>query len=248
MSVRYGYYGNSRLVLGPSSSRLVKTSSFFVEEVEVASDHNNLVLYAFNEKPELSFQTNWTTSRFLVVPAYTRKGFSLWLNKGSRIRMRWEAQGSIMNQLEGVVIKGERRFEKMKPQQTFSSDILAIPEIINGNEAEYMIEEDDKYQIGVVNMNEKNIVLNLNVNVSAKVYDTSKANNIYSSANGSCTLRLLFPNTYHVILTAPKNVGGNDDEGGLVEVSFIARVFAYIAVLGNITELKSHMVGMELLI
>ncbi|MED6217298.1 hypothetical protein PIB30_016284 [Stylosanthes scabra] len=106
VSIRYGYYGNSRLVLGPSSSRLMKTSSFFVEEVEVTSDHNNLVLYAFNEKPELTSQTNWNTSRFLVVPAYSRKGFSLWLNKGSRIHMRWEAHASILNQLEGVVIKG----------------------------------------------------------------------------------------------------------------------------------------------
>ncbi|RYR06181.1 hypothetical protein Ahy_B06g085965 [Arachis hypogaea] len=207
-------------------------------------------------KPELISQTNWTTSRFLVVPRNTRKGFSLWLNKGSRIRMRWEAQASSRNQLEGMVIKGERRFEKMVPQQTFSLDTLAIRETINedlrfkvygvtmiilqmltGNEAEYMIEEDDRYQIGVLNMNDKNIVLNLNVNVSAKIYDTTKANNIYSSINGSCTFSLLFPNTYYLILTAPKNVNdydddSNNDEEWFVEVSFITRVIAYIAILG----------------
>ncbi|XP_020960976.1 uncharacterized protein LOC110263648 isoform X2 [Arachis ipaensis] len=208
-SIQYGYYGNSRLVLGPSSSRLMKTSSVLVEKIEVRNDHNNLVLYAFNEKPELISQTNWTTSRFLVVPRNTRKGFSLWLNKGSRIRMRWEAQASSRNQLEGMVIKG--------------------------NEAEYMIEEDDRYQIGVLNMNDKNIVLNLNVNVSAKIYDTTKANNIYSSINGSCTFSLLFPNTYYLILTAPKNVDDNDDDNDgewFVEVSFITRVIAYIAILG----------------
>ncbi|XP_072054512.1 E3 ubiquitin-protein ligase APD1 isoform X2 [Arachis hypogaea] len=187
----------------------MKTSSVLVEKIEVRNDHNNLVLYAFNEKPELISQTNWTTSRFLVVPRNTRKGFSLWLNKGSRIRMRWEAQASSRNQLEGMVIKG--------------------------NEAEYMIEEDDRYQIGVLNMNDKNIVLNLNVNVSAKIYDTTKANNIYSSINGSCTFSLLFPNTYYLILTAPKNVDDNDDDNDgewFVEVSFITRVIAYIAILG----------------
>ncbi|XP_072075495.1 E3 ubiquitin-protein ligase APD2 isoform X2 [Arachis hypogaea] len=249
----------------------MKTSSILVEKVEVRNDHNNLVLYAFNQKPELISQTNWTTSRFLVVPRNTRKGFSLWLNKGSRIRMRWEAQASSRNQLEGMVIKGyisdeiskcfffllikrlilfllfhvsfivviigERRFEKMVPQQTFSLDTLAIRETINGNEAEYMIEEDDRYQIGVLNMNDKNIVLNLNVNVSAKIYDTTKANNIYSSINGSCTFSLLFPNTYYLILTAPKNVNdydddSNNDEEWFVEVSFITRVIAYIAILG----------------
>ncbi|XP_072054513.1 E3 ubiquitin-protein ligase APD2 isoform X3 [Arachis hypogaea] len=220
----------------------MKTSSVLVEKIEVRNDHNNLVLYAFNEKPELISQTNWTTSRFLVVPRNTRKGFSLWLNKGSRIRMRWEAQASSRNQLEGMVIKGERRFEKMVPQQTFSLDTLAIRETINGNEAEYMIEEDDRYQIGVLNMNDKNIVLNLNVNVSAKIYDTTKANNIYSSINGSCTFSLLFPNTYYLILTAPKNVDDNDDDNDgewFVEVSFITRVIAYIAIL-EITEPMMH--------
>lgn len=63
------------MVLGPSSSRLMKASSVFVEKVEVSNEYgnNNVMLYAFNEKPELSFQTNWTTSRFLVVAAYSRK-------------------------------------------------------------------------------------------------------------------------------------------------------------------------------
>lgn len=34
------------------------------------------------------------------------QGISLWLNKGSTIRMRWEAQASSISQLEGIVIKG----------------------------------------------------------------------------------------------------------------------------------------------
>jgi hypothetical protein len=34
------------------------------------------------------------------------QGFSLWLNKGSAIRMRWEAPTSALNKLEVVMIKG----------------------------------------------------------------------------------------------------------------------------------------------
>lgn len=75
-----------------------------------------------------------------------------------------------------------------------------------GKEAKYIVEEDDRYDIGILNMNARNIILTMNVNVSAKVYDTTKAKKMCSiGKNGSCKLGLLFPITY-VILTTPKNV------------------------------------------
>ncbi|WJX15947.1 hypothetical protein P8452_06038 [Trifolium repens] len=236
-SLLYGFYGDSRLILGPSSSRLIKTSSLFVQQIEVTNNYittnnDDIHLYAFNEKPELSSQINWTTSKILVVEAYTRKGISLWLNKGSTICLRWEADASSLNQLEGVVIKGERRLEKLKPKQTtfnFSMPI-AVRETENGKEAEYIVEEDDRYHIGILNMNARNIILTMNVNVSAKIYDTTKATNMCSTGNGSCKLGVFFPITYYVILTKPKN--GNDDEAWYVEISFIARIFSYIILLG----------------
>ncbi|CAJ2675374.1 unnamed protein product [Trifolium pratense] len=234
-SILYGFYGDSRLILGPSSSRLIKTSSLFVQQIEVINNYttnDDINLYAFTEKPELSSQINWTTSKFLVVEAYTRKGISLWLNKGSKIYLRWEADASSLSQLEGVVIKGGRRLEQLKPKQTifnFSMPI-AVRETENGKEAEYIVEEDDRYHIGVLNMNARNIILTMNVNVSAKIYDTTKATNMCSTGNGSCKLSTFFPITYYVILTKPKN--GNDDEAWFVEVSFMARVFSYIILLG----------------
>ncbi|GAU27315.1 hypothetical protein TSUD_05410, partial [Trifolium subterraneum] len=151
-------------------------------------------------------------------------GISLWLNKGSNIYLRWEADASSLSQLEGIVIKGERRLEKLKPKQTtfnFSMPI-AVRETENGKEAEYIVEEDDRYHIGVLNMNARNIILTMNVNVSAKIYDTTKATNMCSTGNGSCKLGVFFPITYY----------GNDDEAWYVEISFMARVFSYIILLG----------------
>lgn len=73
-SLMYGYYGDSRLLLGPSSSRLVKANSVLVDRIEVTSEYSNdLLLYGFHEKPELSSQANWSTSKFLDVSAYSRK-------------------------------------------------------------------------------------------------------------------------------------------------------------------------------
>jgi hypothetical protein len=77
---------------------------------------------------------------------------------------------------------------------------------VTGKEAEYIVEEDDRYHIGVLNMNARNIILTMNVNVSAKIYDTTKATNMCSTGKGLCKLDVFFPITYYVILTKPKNV------------------------------------------
>ncbi|KAK2660188.1 hypothetical protein Ddye_006721 [Dipteronia dyeriana] len=232
VSLRYGYYGDCRMVLGPSSSRLMKASSVFVEQVEVRDDDNKGVfLYGFSEKPQLSEETNWNVSNFLVVRSYSRKGFSLWLNKGSRIQTRWETQASRLKQLQWVIIKGERKFETLLPKLTNSSDSQTLTASINGEAAEYTVEEDDRYFFGVINMNPRSIILTMNVNVTSKIYDLTKAKNMCSTSKGSCRLKLMFPNTQYVILTTPNN---GDMDGWYIELSFMARVITYISVLGFI--------------
>ncbi|KAK7857935.1 hypothetical protein CFP56_015269 [Quercus suber] len=220
------------MVLGPSSSRLMQASSVFVEQVEVRDDDKRGVfLYAFSEKPELSYQTNWSVSDYVIVRSYSRKGFSFWLNKGSTIHMRWEAPTSTFNQLEVVMTKGERDLQTLSPEVTNSTDFLALHEPISGKEVEYTIEEDDKYYIGVINSNRRSIIMSMAINVSATMYDTTKAKSKCSTETGSCRLRLEFPNTHYVILTTP-NYGNL--AGWYIELSFVARVVTYIAILGFI--------------
>ncbi|KAK9270327.1 hypothetical protein L1049_025905 [Liquidambar formosana] len=218
------------MVLGPSSSRLMRASSVFVKQVEVRDDDRKPVfLYGFTEKPELNCVTNWSVSNYLIVGSYSRKGFSLWLNKGSRIRMRWEAQTSSLSQLQVNIIKGERDYETLLPDPTSSPDALALNDPTDGREAEYTIEEDDKYYVGIINTNPKSIIMNMNVNVSSKMYDITKAKSMCSTSNGSCQLKLLFPNTQFVVLSTPNN---GDLGGWYVELSFVARVITYVAILG----------------
>ncbi|TKY75006.1 hypothetical protein E2542_SST03771 [Spatholobus suberectus] len=225
IALRYGYYGDSRILLGPASSRLIKANSVFVKQLQVSNkDNNQVILHTFDEKPELSSQTNWTVSNFFLVEAYKSKGISLWLNQGSTIRMRWEAHAtSSLDQLHGMVIKGEKKFELLQALQTSVPNAIALRETVNGKEAEYMVEEDDRYHIGVLNMNGRNIILTMEVNVSAKVYDTAKAKKMCSTTNGSCMLSFVFPNTHYVILTATNN----GDGGSSVEITLVARVLIY---------------------
>ncbi|XP_044474753.1 E3 ubiquitin-protein ligase APD1-like isoform X3 [Mangifera indica] len=220
------------MVLGPSASRLMKASSVFVKQVEVRDDDKKgVLLYGFCEKPELSFETNWSVSKVLIVGSYRRKGFSLWLNEGSRIRMRFETQSRSLNQLQLVMIKGERKFQTLLPKLTSSSESLALTDIVAVHVAEYTIEEDDRYYIGVINVNPKSVIMTMTVNVTSKMYDLTKAKNVCSTLKGLCRLQLLFPNTHYVILTTPNN--GDLDEW-YIELSFVARVITYIAALGFI--------------
>lgn len=72
--LRYGYFGDSRMVLGPSSSRLMQASSVFVDRVEVRDeDKKGVLLHEFHEKPELSFETNWSVVDYMIVASYSRK-------------------------------------------------------------------------------------------------------------------------------------------------------------------------------
>ncbi|THG20264.1 hypothetical protein TEA_013326 [Camellia sinensis var. sinensis] len=235
VTLRYGYYGNCQMVLGPSSSRLFEASSVFVKQVEVRDDDKKGVfLYGYSEKPELSLEKNWSASNYVIVASYSRKGYSLWLNKGSTIQMRWEAQASSLGQLEVSLIKvnssiGDRKHETLIPTSSSSSDAHALLEPTHGREVKYFIEEDDKYYIGIVNTNPRSVIMKMNLNVSSKMYDTTKSESMCSTINGSCQLNLVFPNTQFVTVTTPNN---GDLGEWHVELSFVARVVTYIAILG----------------
>ncbi|PPE02964.1 hypothetical protein GOBAR_DD00034 [Gossypium barbadense] len=201
--LRYGYYGNCSMVLGPSSSRLMKASSVFVQQVQVRDENwKGALVYVFPEKPELSNEVNWNFSNYLIVGAYDRKGYSLWLNKGSRISIRWATQPSRLDKIELIIIKGEKKRETLLPEQTVPFGALFLNEPVTGKEADYNIEEDDKYSV---------------------------ASDMCSTLNGSCRLQLQFPHTQYVIVSTPDN---GDIAGRYVELSFVARVVTYIAILG----------------
>ncbi|XAR61939.1 hypothetical protein NMG60_11016495 [Bertholletia excelsa] len=231
VTLRYGYYGNCRMVLGPSSSRLFEASSVFVKQVEVTDeDRRGVFLYLFSEKPELSLERNWSVSNYVIVAAYSRRGFSLWLNKGSSIRLRWEAQTSGLTQLQVSLIKGERKFETLEPISTRSPYAHhSLIEPTDGREAEYVIQEDDKYYIRITNTNPRSLILVMNLNVSSKMHDTSKARGICSTVNGSCRLNLLFASHQFVVVTTPEN--GHLEEW-YIELSFMSRLISYVGILG----------------
>nr|XP_009777212.1 PREDICTED: uncharacterized protein LOC104226833 isoform X2 [Nicotiana sylvestris] len=229
-SIRYGLYGDCHMVLGPNTSRLLRVSSLFVKQVEVRDDDKTGVsIYGFSEKPELSVEAKWSSSRFVVVGSYSGKGFSLWLNKGSRIGIKWQAQSSILSQLEVSLIKGDRMHEQVLSTNSARFDVSNGTTY--GIEATYRIEEDDRYNIGITNQNSKGVILLMNVNISSTMYNIKKAKSICSTKNEPCRLDLSYPSTQYVVLATPDT---QDLSGMSVAISYIARLVTYVGILAVI--------------
>ncbi|GMI78485.1 ABERRANT POLLEN DEVELOPMENT 1 [Hibiscus trionum] len=230
VTLRFGCYGDRRMVLGPNSSVLMKASPVFVQQVEVRNENGEgALVYGFSEKPELNKEVNWSSSSYLVVESYNSKGYSLWLNKGSKICMQWATQTSGLDKTEIVLVKGGRRQDPLLPTVTFPFIAFFLNELVIGKQAEYTIDADDKYYVGVINSSPRSLMMTFNLSVTSMVYDVTKARNMCSTLNGSCRFDLQFPDMHYVVVSTPDDT---DIDGLYVEVSFIARFAPYIAVLG----------------
>ncbi|KAE8714391.1 RING/U-box superfamily protein isoform 3 [Hibiscus syriacus] len=173
-------------------------------------------------------EANWSSSSYLIVGSYDRKGYSLWLNKGSKICMRWATQTSRSDKIEILLIKERIGEDSLLPELTFPFYALFLNEQMTGKEAEYTIDEDGHYYVGVTNSNPRSITMTFNLTVTAMVYDVSKATSVCSALNGSCYLDLQFPNTHYVVVSTADN---SDIDGRYVELSFDNRDISYIALL-----------------
>ncbi|KAK8681639.1 hypothetical protein V6N13_054041 [Hibiscus sabdariffa] len=229
--LRFGCYGDRHMVLGPSSSVLLKANPVFVQHVEVRDENGEEALvYGFSEKPELNKEVNWSSSSYLIVGSYNWKGYTMWLNKGSKICMRWATQTTAFNDIDIVLVKGERRQEDiLPPTVTFPFISLFLNQPVIGKQAEYTIDEDDKYYVGVINSSPKSIMMTFNLSVTSMVYEVSKAKNMCSTLNGSCRLDLQSPNTHYVVVSTADD---SEIDGVYVELSFVARFVPYIVILG----------------
>lgn len=74
MMIRYGYYADRRIVIGPGTSRLIEINSVFVKAIEVKGDpKQGLLLHGFKNMPDLTSETHLTVSNQLYLDGYGRK-------------------------------------------------------------------------------------------------------------------------------------------------------------------------------
>ena len=96
------------MVLGPSASRLVKASSVFVETVLVRDeDKKGVFVHSFSEKPELSSETNWSVSNYLIFRSYGRKVTKLKMKRHSQEIL----SGVYMHAFKSIVMFTSKKIE-----------------------------------------------------------------------------------------------------------------------------------------
>ncbi|XP_047324078.1 E3 ubiquitin-protein ligase APD3-like [Impatiens glandulifera] len=125
----------------------------------------------------------------------------------------------------------------MKPTSPVFNATHLYESTRHGMKSEYCIEEDDIYYVTIANLNTINTIsTTISINVASKMYDITKADRTCdSSSSGSCRFHLgfAFPTNKFFVLVSPSPYdGGDDDDGWYVELSFIARLVTYIAILG----------------
>ncbi|KAK1300833.1 hypothetical protein QJS10_CPB13g00475 [Acorus calamus] len=229
--LRYGYYGDYQIVLGTNTSRLLKVSSVFVENIRVRDRvQQGILLYGFLEKPELTEEVTWTVSNQLFVEEYRTQGFSFWLNSGSSIRMRWGANNGSFLGLKVALIKGVESLDVLQEDVT-KHKYSGFSSTDGDGEAEYLVKEDNYYYIGVVNLNPQSVMVSMNIDISSKTYDTSKAITNCSMASGLCEFDLPFPRATYVVLMIPSGSNNTRINAWNIEISFVARVVAYVLIL-----------------
>ncbi|KAJ4760067.1 RING/U-box superfamily protein [Rhynchospora pubera] len=231
LSIRYGYYGDQRLVVGPSSSRLIEINPVLVKKIVVKGDpKQGLLLHGFKDMPDLNSETYLTESNQFYLDGYGRKGFFMWLNKGSKLQMYWNVEGSSRRYRDMLVllIKGEQNADKSQRFYRVSSRLVGLSDN-GGKRAEYTVPDDDNYYFGIVNLSPRNMITTLRVNGTSKIYDTSKAISICSTIDGPCRLDISFPSTrYFVLTTADAN--NVSTAAWNIEVLFVARLITYLLI------------------
>ncbi|KAK1323275.1 hypothetical protein QJS10_CPA02g00349 [Acorus calamus] len=159
--------------------------------------------------------------------------------------MRWGADNGSFLGLKVALIKGVQSLDVLQEDVT-KHKYSGFSSTDGDGEAEYLVKEDNYYYIGVVNLNPQSVMVYMNVNISSKTYNTSKAITNCSMASGLCEFDLLFPRATYVVLTIPS--GSNNTFNGEriteascisqtqinawnIEISFVARVVAYVLIL-----------------
>ncbi|XP_078180305.1 E3 ubiquitin-protein ligase APD2-like [Carex rostrata] len=229
--IRYGYYADRRIVIGPGTSRLIEINSVLVKAIEVKGDpKQGLLLHGFKNMPGLTSETHLTVSNQLYLDGYGRKGFFMWFNKGSKLQMYWNVEGGNRRYQDMLVllIKGEQNADASQRFYRVSARLVGLSDN-GGKRAEYTVPDDDNYYFAVVNLSPRNMITTLKVNATSKTYNTSKAISICSTINGPCRLDLSFPSTRYFVLTT-SDANNASTAVWNIEILFIARLIAYLII------------------
>ncbi|KAK6943126.1 protein of unknown function DUF4793 [Dillenia turbinata] len=240
MTLILGVYGSINIQLSPNTSILLQPNPFFVEYLKVEElDQSKYgpVLYGFSEPPPLDVIANWSETLNVSLPSYSDKEWNYYLNWGSQVNISYTVKSSGSESLILVIAQGDEGLEEWLEDPSYPNITLSWNIIHGSGTIQQKIWQSSTYYVAVGNLNPGNVEVQLTVEISAVLYNTSEAYYKCSLIEGMCSFKLFFPSGNVAVLASPGPEMGVPSNGCNVRLSYGPRWITYIAGVGGMTVL-----------
>ncbi|KAK6943501.1 protein of unknown function DUF4792 [Dillenia turbinata] len=238
MTLILGVYGSINIHLSPNTSILLQPNPLFVEYLKVEElDQSKYgpVLYGFSKQPPLDVITNWSETHTVSLASYTDKEWNYYLNQGSQVNISYTVNSSSSESLILVIAQGDEGLEQWLEDPSYPNITLSWNIIHGSGTIQQEIWQSSTYYIAVGNLNSDNVEVEITVEISAVLYNTSEAYHKCFLIEGTCNLKLFFPSGNVAVLTSPGPEMGVPSNGWYVRLSYGPRWITYIVGIGGMT-------------
>ncbi|XP_057512746.1 E3 ubiquitin-protein ligase APD2-like [Actinidia eriantha] len=240
MTLIFGVYGSVNLQLGPYSSFLIQPSPLFVEYVKVEQldeATTGPVLYGFYEDPPRDVVTTWSQNHSISLPAGRHKEWVYLLNEGSQINISYSVNSPSSSSLILIIAQGSEGFAQWLEDPSYPNTTLSW-NIIHGSDTVHQdIYIASSYYVAVGNLNSEEVEVQLNLSMTAFLYNTTKAYYNCAVAQGPCSLKMFFSDANAAVLTSPGPEQGTTNDMWYVKLSYGPRWITYLVCIGGMTVL-----------
>ncbi|KAJ9180577.1 hypothetical protein P3X46_008799 [Hevea brasiliensis] len=239
MALILGVYGSVNIVIGPNSSVLLQPSPLYVQSVKVEEvDGNNpgLMLYGFYKPPSLDVVKSWIKSVNVSVLADSHKELIYFLNEGSQINISYSVN-SHSSSIFLVIAQGSEGLTQWLADPTYPNITLSWNVIHGHGMIQQKILKSSTYYVAAGNLNSEDVEVQLNLSISAFLYNTTKAYYKCTFDDGICGLSMLLPNGNVVVLTSPGLEEDSPSNEWYVKLTYGPRWVTYIVGIAAMTVL-----------
>ncbi|KAF3449548.1 hypothetical protein FNV43_RR10277 [Rhamnella rubrinervis] len=239
MTLILGVYGSVNLQLGPNCSHLFQPNPIFVQSIkfeELNESKSGPMLYGFYSSPPLDTFTMWSERHNLSIPTDSHKEWIYFLNAGSEINVSYSVNSSTSS-IFLIVADGYEGLTQWLQDPTYPNTTLSWNVIHGSGVIRQSILKSSSYYVAVGNLNSENVEVQLNLSIKAFLYNTTEAYYKCTFTQGSCSMKILFPEGNAAVLTSPGlEKGGSVDEWNL-KLYYGPRWATYIVGIGVMTAL-----------
>ncbi|XP_057844816.1 E3 ubiquitin-protein ligase APD2 [Cryptomeria japonica] len=227
----FGLYGSEHLEMGLNYSRIVRANKLFVQSISVKNRElaPGPRLYGFHSPPNLDDEKEWSVDHDVTIPGFYHKEWAFWLNRKSKMKLEYKVASP--SNLFLVIAQGKNNYNEWI-QDTGNPDWCLLWKPVHGHgHITFEATKDDEYYIGIANLYQTSIELELNMEIRAKVYETEEADFWCPLDVRSCTIALPLKGSEVGVITTP-----DESQEGVdlwhVTVSYDTRWSTYIAIYG----------------